>query len=361
MISARGNEIFEDVRAGSCPIGMITTMIGMAEGGNGNQVTLSYPEGLAVGKAGSLYVADSGNCRVLWMSADGAISTVAGIGKRGFGGDNGPAMQATLTPHGLAVDGFGNLFVSDFYNHRVRRVSPDGVITTVAGTGDAGCSGDGDPAIHATLNYPEGLAVDRVGNLYIADSDSCRVRRVSPDGVITTVAGTGNAGCSGDGGPATQATLSYPDGLAVDGDGNLYVADRGNRRVRRVSPDGVITTVAGTGEYGSGGDGSPATNATLSYPGGLAVDEVGNLYIADCYNCRVRRVSPDGVITTVAGTGEAAGCSGDGGPATQAKLSYPDGVAVDGSGNVYIADRANHRVRMICAVASVKLSSVRQT
>jgi trimeric autotransporter adhesin len=221
-----------------------------------------------------------------------------------------------------------------------------GTIATVAGTGTAGSGGDTQQATAAQLGHPHGVAVDSAGNLYIADLSNNRVRKVAPNGTITTVAGTGTPGDSGDGGPATSAQLNNPSGVAVDSDGNLYIADYRSHRVRKVEPGGTITTVAGTGTYGSGGDGGPATAAQLTRPYGVAVDSAGNLYIADTDDDRVRKVAPGGTITTVAGTGTA-GYNGDNQQATAAQLNNPFGVAVDGAGNLYIADSDNSRVRRV--------------
>ena len=334
-------------------IGVITTVAGTGEpgfGGDGGPATeanLWFPRGVAVDGSGNLYIADRSNHRVRRVGPGGVITTVAGTGEEGYSGDGGPATESSLRfPRGVAVDGSGNLYIADSVNHRVRRVDPGGVITTVAGTGRYGYSGDGGPATGARLNSPDGVVVDGSGNLYIADSVNHRVRRVDPEGVITTVAGTGDWGYSGDGGPATEARLFSPRGVAVDGSGNLYIADDFNSGVRKVDPAGVITTVAGTGQGGYSGDGGPATGAQLSHPLGVAVDGSGNLYIADAWNNRVRKVDPEGVITTVAGTGQEV-YSGDGGPATEASLWSPRGVAVDGAGNLYIADLENHRVRRV--------------
>ena len=217
----------------------------------------------------------------------------------------------------MAVDASGNLYIADTGNNRIRKVSATGIITTVAGNGSAGYSGDGGPATSAQLDGPEGVAVDGSGNLYIADTCNNRIRKVSATGIITTVAGNGSAGYSGDGGPATSAQLSLPAGVAVDGSGNLYIADSGNNRIRKVSATGIITTVAGNGSPGYSGDGGPATSAQLNQPAGVAVDASGNLYIADSSNNRIRKVSATGIITTVAGNGFD-GYSGDGGPATSA-------------------------------------------
>ncbi|MBF6054606.1 hypothetical protein GO002_22445 [Streptomyces eurocidicus] len=303
---------------------------------------------MALDAVGALYIADYQNHRVRKVGPDGIITTVAGDGSKGYGGDGGPATEASLKdPAGVALDGRGNLYIADRSNQRVRRVGPDGIITTVAGDGTAAFGGDGGPAIAASLNFPHAMAVDGAGNLYIADDYNHRVRRVGPDGVIVTVAGNGSDGFGGDGGPATAASLNFPHAVAVDGVGNLYIADRYNYRVRRVGPDGTITTVAGNGAIGFGGDGGPATAAALNLPQCVLVDGVGNLYITDYGNERVRRVGPDGIITTVAGDGSK-GYGGDGGPAPLAALDQPLGIAVDGAGELYIGDFGNHRVRKVC-------------
>ena len=339
--------------------GAINTVAGTGErryGGDGGPATsaqLGRPQGVAVDSSGNLYIAANYNRRVRRVDAAGVINTVAGTGQWGHSGDGGPATSAQLrSPHGVAVDGLGNLYIADTYSSCVRRVDTAGVITTVAGTGEWGYSGDGGPATNAQLQRPRGVAVDGLGNLYIADSDNHCVRRVDTAGVITTVAGTGERGYSGDGGPPTSAQLRSPQGVAVDGLGNLYVADYLNHRVRRVDAAGVITTVAGTDERGYSGDGGPATSAQLGAPRGVAVDGSGNLYIADYGNGRVRKVDAAGVITTVAGTGQR-GYSGDGGPAASAQLGLLRGVAVDGSGNLYIADARNHRVRKVDATGAI--------
>ncbi len=240
-----------------------------------------------------------------------AITTVAGSYPLGDGGAATAALL--LSPEAVAVDGSGNLYIADTFQNRVRKVDPWGVIVTTAGTGQCcGQAGDGGPAARAELGQPIGLALDRSGNLYIAESG--RIRRVSPAGQIVTVAGSALRGFAGDGGPAVSAQLMFPAGLAFDGSGNLYLADRGNYRIRNVTPDGVITTVAGTGAPGFSGDGGPATAARLDWPSDVALDAAGNLYIADSRNHRIRRVSPSGIIQTIAGAG-AQGFGGDGGPA----------------------------------------------
>jgi len=274
---------------------------------------------------GSLYYL-AGN-QVLRMRPDGVVEVVAGTGSSGNGGDGGPALAAQLnSPTGLALGVDGSLYIADSGNHGVRKVSPDGVITTVAGTGVLGDSGDEGPAVNAGLLYLQDVAMAPDGNLYIATL--YRIRRVAPDGTITTVAGTGTGGHSGDGGPANQARLTMPRHLVLDEHGNLYFTDMNNHVVRRVTPDGIITTVAGsvsplTGpQAGYSGDGGPATAALLDTPTGLALGPDGSLYIADRDNHRIRRITPDGIITTVAGTG-ALGNGGDGGPALQASIQSP--------------------------------------
>lgn len=282
-----------------------------------------------------------------------AITVVAGTGAPGFSSDGQRANRTALSaPLGLASAADGTVYVID--GNRVRRVTPAGVIMTIAGTGEEGFSGDGGAAISAKLHSPQGLALDGRGNLYIADTLNSRVRRVAPDGRIDTVAGGDKAGYSGDGGPAVNALLNTPVGITVGFKGMLYVADTGNQRVRLMSGDGKIQTIAGTGQAGYSGDGGPATSAPLNSPTGLAFDPVGNLYVADSLNDRVRRIDLNGVMTTVAGTG-ISGFSGDGGQATEAELGLPSGslvtvgevLASDASGDLLIADTGSHRVRRI--------------
>ena len=280
------------------------------------------------------------------FTTSGVITTVAGVGFRGLGADSVPATTGYVNhPWGLAFDGSANLYIVDTGNHRVRKVT-SGVIATIAGTGVAGFSGDGGLASRAELNNPAGMAIDAAGNLYIADRLNHRVRRIDPSGIITTVAGTGTKGYNGDGDLATQAQLDTPEGVAVAAAGNLYIADRQNHAVRRIDPSGIITTVAGTGWKGYSGDGDLATQAQLNDPTGVALDAVGNLYIADRVNHRIRKVGLSGVITTIAGT-VLAGFNGDGFLATATQLLYPISVAFDADGNLYTGDSNNHRVRKV--------------
>ncbi|MGW7449116.1 NHL domain-containing protein [Kitasatospora sp. NPDC054795] len=310
---------------------------------------LNYPLGLAVDSAGTLYIADYGNHRIRKVTTDGRISTVAGTGTAGSTGDNGPANKAQLNqPRGLAADSTGVLYIADAANQRIRKITADGTITTVAGTGTAGSTGDNGPANNARLNYPLAVAVDSTGVLYVSDYNSHRVRKITTDGKISTVAGTGTAGFSGDNGPANKAQLSYPRGLAADGAGALYIADGNNHRIRKITADGTITTVAGTGTAGSTGDNGPAAKAQLNTPLAVAVDSTGILYIADHANHRIRKVATDGTITTVAGTGSAAS-TGDNGPADKAQLNLPTALAMDSVDTLYIAEYGGHRIRKIAS------------
>ncbi|MFG2717895.1 RICIN domain-containing protein [Streptomyces sp. NPDC048416] len=310
---------------------------------------LNRPYGVAVDDNGTLYFSDFYSNRVRRITTDGRISTVAGTGQAAFKGDGGPAAAAQLNyPREVAVDSTGTLYIADTNNHRIRKVTADGTISTVAGTGTAGFTGDGGPATDARLNLPVGLAVNSAGDMYISEYYNNRVRKVAADGTISTVAGTGQAAFKGDGGPAASAQLRNPHGLAVDHAGSLYVADYANHRIRKIDPDGGITTVAGTGTAGFSGDDGPAVSAKLNGPVGVAVDSTGTLYISDYSNHRVRRVAQDGTISTVAGTG-VAGFGGDDGPPASAQLNYPFGLAVDCIDSLFIADHMNHRIRKIAS------------
>jgi uncharacterized protein (TIGR03437 family) len=316
------------------------------DGGPATAASLNHPRTLVIDSSGNVYISDVDNLRVRRVTPAGIISTIAGNGLPGSSGDGGPAVDASLSSMlGLALDNAGNLYIADSGNRRVRKVTSAGIISTVAGTGVQGFSGDGGPATNAQLNTPASI-IFSAGNLYISDSSNQRIRRVSSDGTITTVAGNGVTGFSGDGGPATGASLAFPLGMAMDSGGNLYVADGNNNRVRRISPAGVITTVAGDGVGHFAGDLGPATSASLNVPEDVAFDGAGNLFIADAGNNRVRKVDSSGLISTLAGTGEN-GFSGDGGPATAAMLNFPWGLTTDATGSVYVADRVNNRVRVV--------------
>ena len=315
------------------------------DGGMATAAQLSGPAGVAVAATGVVYIADTQNQRVRAVSPGGTISTLAGTGTAGFNGEIvSPGTAQLNLPHGLAADALGNWYVADTANNRIRKVQPGGNLFTIAGNGNASYFGDAGPAIMGSVNQPQGVAVDAAGNVYIADTLNHAVRKVTPDGVINTLAGTGNPGYSGDGGPANKARLSLPSAVAVDTNGNVYVADTGNNQVRRIDSLGTITTVD--------------TGGVLSGPRGVAVDRAGNVYIADTGNQRVRRVSPGAPVTTIAGNG-ACCYSGDGALALNAMLSQPWAVAVDAGGNVYVADAANNAVRMLTPVsASLTVNAV---
>ncbi len=323
------------------------------DGGPALQAQLWYPLGMAAAPDGSLYFSDGNNNRIRRIGAEGDIQTVAGSGAYGAGGDFGPATEAQMdTPLAVALGGDGALYIADTYNCRIRKVGVDGIITSIAGTGAYSDTGDGGLATAATFRYPSGIAVAPGGTVYIADQDSHRIRKITSDGWITTVAGTGQRGYSGDHGPAIEAGLAYPSGITVAQDGSLYVSDSGNYRIRRIAPNGIIETIAGKGEYGFSGDGGPATQARLGWVNaGVAIGDDGAIYIGDSDNNRIRRIGPNGVITTIAGTG-AYDYGGDGGPATEAEMAYPWGVAVGVDGLLHFADTDNHRIRAFTTLST---------
>lgn len=330
--------------------GNITTVAGnggfsySGDGGPGTHAQFNGPRAVATDAAGNLYIADTVNNVVRKVTTGGTVSTIAGNGTAGFGGDNGAGTSAQLNqPVGVAVDSSGNVYIADTANSRVRKLS-GGTITTVAGNGTPGYGGDGGAATSAMLNSPAGLAVDSKGNLYIADSNNSAIRMVTPGGTITTVAGNGRQGYSGDNGAAVTAQLNYPLGVAVDAAGNLYITDQLNKVVRLVS-NGIISTIAGNGLPGYSGDGGPAQNAQIGIPYGIAVDAGGGIYVSDGSSV-VRKFFLGGPIVTIAGNGTA-GYSGDGGTAISAMLNQPSGVAADAQGHVYIADTGNNAVRQL--------------
>ena len=334
------------------------------DGGYAASADMFYPSGLGINYAnGNIYISDSLNQRVRMVDrVTGIISTVAGTGTYGFGGDNGPAVNAMLNnPAGIAVHSTsGHVYIADTFNHRIRMVNgTSGIIITVAGTGGYGYSGQGGPATSALLNRPSGVCLDSRGNMFISDTGNFRLRMVSKmTGFITTIAGTGRGGFTGDLGQASSAAISRTLRSIVDpSTGVIYIADSDNHRIRMIAPrTGVISTVAGNGLAGYSGDGGPATAAQLYKPSALSLDSTGNLYIADTYNNCIRMVMKStGVIVTVAGVGNiAAGYGGDGGPATAGLLSRPSGIIVDTrSGTIYISDTFNSRVREVKYAAAV--------
>lgn len=337
--------------------GTISTVAGngvtgySGDGGQAQNALMNGPLGVAAAAGGVVYVTDTNNQRVRRIAADHSIATIAGNGTAGFAGDNASASGAQVAfPGGAAVDASGNLYFADTANHRVRKIA-GGNITTVAGNGTQGYAGDNGAAASAQLNSPAAVAVDAAGNLYIADFSNQVVRRVTAGGTITTLAGTGVAGFGGDGGPAAAAQLNGPAGVAVDASGNVYVSDSGNHRVRRIDPNGVITTFAGDGNVDDTGSSGPAISQHLSSPSGLAVDASGDLFISDPGASRIRMITAGGLMLTIGGTG-AAGYSGDTGPASAAQFNGVSGITVDSSGNLYVADRGNNVIRMLQLVGS---------
>ncbi len=310
---------------------------------------LDSPGCVAIDGYGNIYISDQLNNCVRKVNAAGIITTIAGTGAPGYNGDTMAATAAQLNSNwGIAADHYGNVYVADQNNNRIRKVDTLGMITTIAGTGVAGFSGDNGPALNARISHPIGIAVDKRGNVYIGDADNYRVRRVDTAGIITTIAGVGSGGYSGDGGAATAAHIEFMWGLATDAAGYVYICDGTNNRVRRAdpAPGGLITTVAGNGYIGADGDGGAATAAKMNLPTGVFVNSAGEIFIADCGNNRVRRVTAGGVINTVAGTGTP-GFAGDYGPATDALLHRPLTICADTNNNLYIADLDNVRIREI--------------
>ena len=344
FIADRGNYRVRTVNAAR----VITTAAGRTDdGGPASSAQLNYPNVVAADRAGNLYIADTDSQRVRKVTTTGMISTIAGNGAQGFSGDGGPAASAQLNyPAGVTVDANGTVFIADTRNGRIRKVTPGGTITTIAGNGKSGFGGDGGPATSALLSEPSAVAVDVTGNLLISDTGNQRVRKVDPNGVISTFAGNGTKSFGGDGGPAASAQLNNPAGIAVDGAGNVFIADSGNNRIRIVTPDGTINTVAGDGTYAYGGDGGPAVSAHLAYPNGVAADAAGNLFIADTDNQRIRKLTSDGLISTVAGNGTY-GMAGDGGTSTTAQLASPYSVAINATNALVIADTSSSRIRQI--------------
>jgi hypothetical protein len=335
------------------PNGTISTVAGTGvagysgTGGPASSAQLSGPYGVAAAADGGVWIADSSNHRIRRVWPNGTITTVAGTGVYGYSGDGGPARSAQLWfPSSVSVAADSSLWLADFYNHRVRRVWPNGTITTVAGTGTGGDSGDGGPATSAQLNRPIGVSAAVDGGVWVTDFDNHRVRRVWPNGTITTAAGALRRFFGGDGGPGTLAYLRSPHGVSAAPDGGAWIADTYNHRVRRVWPNGTITTEAGTGVAGFNGDGGLASSTQLNRPFDVSAALDGGVWIADTYNNRVRRVWPNGTIVTAAGTG-LPGHSGDGGPGSAAQIEYPPSVSAAADGSVWIADSSNHRIRRL--------------
>ena len=353
------------------PCASSTTTCG--DGTPATSAQLNAPQGVAVGGAGNVYIADTNDNKIRKLTPAGALSTIAGNGggcadATTSCGDGTPATSAQLNfPTGVAVDGAGNVYIADANDNKIRKLTPSGAISTIAGDGNTCASsttscGDGPTATSAQLNFPKGVAVDGAGNVYIADTNDEKIRELTPAGAISTIAGDGNTCASsttscGDGTSATSAQLSHPQGVAVDGAGNVYIADTIDKKIRELTPAGAISTIAGDGTTctttTSCGDGTPATSAQLNFPAGLAVDGAGNVYIADANESKIRELTAGGAISTIAGDGTACANSpfcGDGGAGRGAELFGPFGVAVDQAGrNVFIADTSDNLVRWLAA------------
>jgi len=348
--------------------GFITTIAGDSLAGFAGDTFLgltsevNHPGDVAVDAAGNVYIADTGNALIRRITTDGLINTYAGTSSQvGYSGDGKAATSAGLIePYAIALDAAANLFIAERQDARIRIVvASNGNIYTVVGNGSLGFSGDGAASNLAILNQPTGIALDPAGNLYIADSENCRIRKAANEGgsgTISTIAGNGGVSYSGDGGQAIKAQLNTPLGVAVDAGGNIFIADNANNVVRKVTAAGAISTLAGNGKTGSGGDGSAATSAQLNAPQGVAVDASGNVYIADTGNARIRKVSAGGTISTYAGNGTP-GYAGDGQAASTAQLNLPIGLTVDPAGNLYIADFGNNVVRKV-AISNGTISTV---
>ena len=333
---------------------IVTTIAGRGTsahfGGDGGPATAAdiwYPSGMCMDHFGNLIFVDRANVRIRKIDAAGIITTIAGTGTNGYSGDGGPASVAKINqPESISIDNEGNLYISDRVNFRIRKIDAYGIISTFAGTGVSGYSGDGGPASAAQLTSCWHVACDIKDNKYITDAIKPRIRLVNTDGIINTIAGSDTAGFSGDGGPATAARLGDSYGIAIDPHLNFYFADVANVRIRKVDSSGIITTICGNGTNGFTGDGGPATAAQIYDLTNIALDPAGNLYLFDAGNNRVRRIDPAGIITTVAGNGTA-GFSGDGGPATAAEFYGLVDGAVDSAGNLYVSDNVNNRIRYI--------------
>lgn len=336
---------------------IITTIAGngtigySGDGGPAIAAELSNPVAVALDASGNIYIADRANKRIRKVNTSGIISTILGNGIVGYSGDGGQATDAEINyPQGVAIDIFGNLYVADANNSRIRKVNTSGIVSTFTGNGTGAYSGDGGQATAAEIYYPQGIATDAFGNIYIADSFNNRIRKIDTSGIITTIAGNGTGGYSGDGGQATAAEIRDPCGLTVDSSGGIYITDVQNNCIRIVNTSGIINTIAGNNVQGYWGDGGQATDAELDVPFGVAFDASGNVYVEDTDNNRMRIVS-SGIITTFAGNGYA-GYSGDGGPATDAEIHTPGGIELDVSGNIYFVDIVNNRIRKITSIST---------
>ena len=333
----------------------------VGDGGPATNTNLGEPIGLAIDAAGNLFIADYGNNRVRKVNSAGIIYATAGNGLPAETGDGGPATAAEVGGSiGVAFDSMGNLYIAADDSNRIRKVDTAGIITTIAGYGRV-YGGDGGPATAAGIGTPDDVVADGRGNIYFTEGNKNKIRKIDITGTISTFAGTGVAGYSGDNIAATAAQLNIPTALAVDDTGNVYICDYENSRVRKIDTFGIITTIAGTATIGYTGDGGPAIAAELYDPSGVATDHAGNIYIADNGN-RIRKINTAGIITTIAGCGCIVSDFGDGGPATAAQFEQTAGIKVGADGSIYVADQAAQRVRKIVpSVPSESLSSGKLT
>lgn len=320
------------------------------DGGPAIDALIERPTAVAIDSKGNLYIANEQAPRVRMVTPKGIITTVVGTDSTDVQDGERPAVDTNLSnAYGIATDLDDNLYVLSRGHAKIFKIGADGIARHIAGTGVSGFSGDGGPALNAQLNYPNHLVADRSGNLFIADTANHRVRKISNQGVITTIAGTGKSGFSGDGGPALGAKLGAPAAIAIDAEGNVYIAEFFNHRIRKITTGGTITTIAGNGTPEYNGDGQPAIESQIGEPTGVAVDRAGYVYISDQVNMRVRVVTPSGLMHTVAGTGNR-GHTGDGGPSEKAQTSNPDIIAFGPHGNLFIPDHLNAVVRKLTRV-----------
>ena len=318
----------------------------IGDGKRGIDVVLTLVDGIATDPRGNIYISHRSQNRIRKLSPNGTITTIAGNGIAGFSGDGVPALKSSLNfPAGLAFDK-GNLYVADRNNHRIRKIDSKGIISTVAGTGIPECCNDNGLAVEAHLHFPSDIDVDTVGNLYISDRSNNRIRKVNSDGIITTIAGLGKPGYGGDFGPADKALLKYPFGISLDNKGNFYIADRGNNRVRKIDQRGIITTIAGDGTHSFGGDYGPANQSSLAFPTDVIVDSLGMVYIADRNNNRVRKIDRLGVITTLMGLSQTE-FNGDNEISAETTLHLPFALALNGEDRLLVVDRNHFRVREV--------------